>query len=461
MASDTMKITILLFIGLLLLIYPASADQIYNPYFETNSSGWDMSGTGDYSVLSTGWSSSFSSEYGVAVFKIGVDDPSESAHGYWSQDIDISGWSNLTFRSYSLYDIDSGNCDADMFITIGTVSYELPEGSFNTHIIDLDGQSGTQTIEFHASVSNTASSPYSPLSQTWIDEIYLTDEIPTSTLSGYITRSGTPLELATITLNNSGGDTISNESGYYSISDIEPGSYLVTTARTGYNSDESIVDLTSNQIHNVSLTYETPTLETLTILDSGDNSLLLGWKESLGADGVYVYVDSQSNLVATVETPYTNVKMHDLTNLEPGTSYNIWCKPYKDTIQGSMYYVSGTTTGGGGGSGGGGAVKVRPPYEDIKQEIPGYPDTYDMTNITSSDLITLASTNPEIIYAAISNISIKSPIVDKPGDNLQYFYLLIIGICCTLFSSKKEGWEVVTIISFVAVVISLIKLGWI
>ena len=81
------------------------------------------------------------------------------------------------------------------------------------------------------------------------------------------------------------------------------------------------------------------------------------------------------------------------------------------------------------GGGGGGLISGEP-----KIIISEHPKTYDLTNIT-----------------------IKSNI----EEDLFYFYALVIGICCTIVSSKKEGWEVITIISIAVIIISLIKLGWI
>ena len=364
------------------------------------------------------------------------------------QTVNVTGYSKLTFKA-QISKSSAGTAE----VNIGSATQHLSGtgGAWNSYEVDIIG-TGNQIVQVYASMSGSGNAIIA------LDTIYL---IPNPTLSGYIKDDeGNGLNTASISLDQSGGSTTSNEIGYYELI-VNPNTYAITVSKPGYQDYSGSVSVSSDTNKNVTLSKEPPTLTSLSILDSGDNSLLLGWKESLGADGVYVYVDSQTNLVATVETPYTNIKMYDLTNLEPGTSYNIWCKPYKDDMQGSMYYVSGTTTGDGGGGGGGGAVEVLPPYEDIQPEIPEYPVAYDMTNITSSDLITLAVTNPEVIYKALSNITIKSPLPDKPGDNLLYFYLFIISVCSTLFSSKKEGWEVVTIISIAVVIISLIKLGWI
>ena len=81
------------------------------------------------------------------------------------------------------------------------------------------------------------------------------------------------------------------------------------------------------------------------------------------------------------------------------------------------------------GGGGGGLISGEP-----KIIISEHPKTYDLTNIT-----------------------IKSNI----KEDLFYFYALVIGICCTIVSSKKEGWEGITIISIAVIVISLIKVGWV
>ena len=429
--------------------------QIVNPTFNSNLDGWDSAGN-----LTIGRAAS-SSYDGSDYAQIWVDYISTpTTLTTFSQTVDVTGYYKLTLVSkVGIYQSADRGGYTRMYI--GGNYVDLNEGwenriSWFEQEVDISG-TGDQTVKLE--VYTWYQDPESSAGVLCnIDNVYLT---ATPVLSGYIKGPyGDPIIGATIAVNFSDLSTTSNETGYYSLL-IPPQTVSYSVTRSGYNDYTDTVVITGDATKNVSLSYATPTLTSLSILDSGDNSLLLGWKESLGADGVYVYVDSQTNLVATVETPYTNIKMYDLTNLDPGTSYNIWCKPYKDSLEGSMYYVSGTTTGGGGGGGGGGAVEVLPPYEDIQPETPEYPETYDMTNITSGDLITLAATNPEVIYEALSNITIKSPLPDKPGDNLLYFYLLIISVCSTLFSSKKEGWEVVTIISFVAVVISLIKLGWI
>ena len=438
------KIIFLLFF--ILILQTPIALGISNPGFETGDfTGWFQAGA------TVGTDYAYQGDYGCRLLT-----PGTTSHVGQS----------LTLTDTLSYDIKIVEFDAPGEFVVQWQG-SVPSGSFNIieysstcdwkrEYIDTSEWNG-----YHGNLIFVAWNP-SPGVEVWIDEVS-TSEYPPGTLSGWIDNNlGYGVSSATVSLNNSGGETTTNDTGYYSISDITADTYLITVTSPSYNDYNDTVVLSGDTTKNITLTYKTPELTSLSILDSGDNSLLLGWQESLGADGVYVYVDSQTNLVATVETPYTNIQMYDLTNLEPGTSYNIWCEPYKNTMRGSMYYVSGTTSGGSGGSGGGGgAVEVLPPIGDVIPGVPEYPDTYDMTNITSSDLITLVSTNPEAISEAISNITIRSPLVDDPEDNLLYFYLLIIGVCCALYSSKKEGWEVITIISAVVAIISLIKLGWI
>lgn len=438
-----LKIISLLFF--ILIFQTPLAIGVVNPGFETGDlTGWSKTGNVD-----VGTDYAYSGSYGARIYTPGVP------ASYLQQ--------QLTLGDTVSFDIKIVELDTEVLIqwqgtnptgNFNLATYSTTSG-WNRKYIDTSAYNGYYGFLKFRTYS------YNPGNDFYIDDVSTTMSEP-GTLSGWIDNNlGYDVSSATVTLNNSGGETTTNDTGYYLISDIITDTYLISVTSPSYNDYNDTVVISGDVIKNITLTYKTPELTSLSILDAGDNSLLLGWRESLGADGVYVYVDSQTNLVEIVETPYTNIKMYDLTNLEPGTSYNIWCKPYKDTMQGSMYYVSGTTTGGGGGGGGGGAVEVLPPYEDIQPEIPEYPEVYDITNITSSDFITLAATNPEVIYEALSNITIRSPLPDKPGDNLLYFYLLIISVCSTLFSSKKEGWEVVTIISFVVVVISLIKLGWI
>ena len=450
-----------LYLGLLIIIIfmcgPASA-QVINGDFNTNVSGWSSSTSGEgganlYWLLY--------GDDGRGILKVGHStDGDHSGYSNAWQHIDVTGYQYLNFSVNTLANSNDPDYGGHIKATLGSQTCWINNtgNTWQSKSINIAGN-GVKTIEFE--VYRYMTGIYKGTFWLRLDNVELIP-YPKYIVSGYVkNNAGTGLNGAIVTLDSLSGNATTNESGYYEITQVLASAYTITTTKPGYQDYSDSITVSGDTTKNITLSYEVPTLTSLSILDSGDNSLLLGWKENLGVDGVYVYVDSQINLVATVETPYTNIKMYDLTNLEPGTSYNMWCKPYKDSLDGSMYYVSGTTTGGGGGGGGGGAVEVLPPYEDIQPEIPEYPDTYDMTNITSSDLITLAATNPEVIYEALSNITIKSPLPDKPGDNLLYFYLLIISVCSTLFSSKKEGWEVVTIISVVVVIISLIKLGWI
>ena len=441
-----MKFKIYLFFIFVLVLQVPIVAGVTNPGFETG----DFTGWGHTTNTAIGADYAYQSDYGCRIFT-----PGTTSHV--SQAIILGD--TLSFDLKILEFESPGEFVVQWQGSTPVGSFNIKEYSntcsWTREYIDTSEWEG-----YYGTLLFVAWSP-SPGVNVWIDEVSTTEQEP-ATLSGWIDNNlGYDVSSAIVTLNNSGGETTTNDTGYYSIPDIPENTYLITVTSPSYNDYTDTIALSGYTTKNITLTYKTPELTSLSVLDAGDNSLLLGWKESLGADGVYVYVDSQTNLVATVETPYTNIKMYDLTNLEPGTSYNIWCKPYKDTMQGSMYYVSGTTTGGGGGGGGGGAVEVLPPYEDIQPEMPEYPEAYDITNITSSDLITLAATNPEVIYEALSNITIKSPLPDKPGDNLLYFYLLILSICSTLYSSKKEGWEAITIISIAVVIIALIKLGWI
>lgn len=446
----------ILYLTLILLFFPCIVSaQVVNGFFDTSIDGWSpYTESGGFIE----WDDEFGiGETGFALIASSASGGQGEVTSTFSQYVDVTGYSSIGF--YAKTQITYGSSQGgDIYCELGSEFVDIGFTVQEWDYIELDVV-GTGVQELKYTVYRYSPAGYGGA---WmrLDNVEMT-ESPTYTLSGYVTSDANPVNLVDIVLSKSAGNTTTNEIGYYSIPNISADTYTISATRVGYTDYTDSVTISDNTEKNITMTYATPTLLSLSVLDAGDNSLLLGWKESIGADGVYVYVDSQTNLVATVETPYTNIKMYDLTNLEPGTSYNIWCKPYKDDMQGSMYYVSGTTTGGGGGGGGGGAVEVLPPYEDIQPEIPEYPETYDMTNITSSDLITLAATNPEVIYEALSNITIKSPLSDKPGDNLLYFYLLILSICGTLVSSKKEGWDVVTIISFVVVVISLIKLGWI
>ena len=82
---------------------------------------------------------------------------------------------------------------------------------------------------------------------------------PTSTLSGYVTDDvyGNPINSASISLNNSGGSTTSNVSGFYSISDITADTYSITASAALYENYFDIVSISSDTTKNISMTLDT------------------------------------------------------------------------------------------------------------------------------------------------------------------------------------------------------------
>lgn len=81
---------------------------------------------------------------------------------------------------------------------------------------------------------------------------------PTYTLSGYVTdTSDNPIQSATVTLSDSGGEDVTNVSGYYEITEISSDNYGITATATSFERYSDYVSVTEDTIKNISMVLDT------------------------------------------------------------------------------------------------------------------------------------------------------------------------------------------------------------
>ena len=79
-------------------------------------------------------------------------------------------------------------------------------------------------------------------------------ELSYASVSGYVlNETGSPISGADIELTSSNSYTTSSD-GYYSFSNVNPGSYVVKTSAEGYYSDSSSVSLSSSEVEEFNIT---------------------------------------------------------------------------------------------------------------------------------------------------------------------------------------------------------------
>jgi len=90
--------------------------------------------------------------------------------------------------------------------------------------------------------------------------IYVEDYIINEeNLTGYVTNNlGNSVSAATITLNNSGGSTNSNDTGYYEITGISSGTYSITATSPTHEDYSDTVSITADTEKNITMTRLNP-----------------------------------------------------------------------------------------------------------------------------------------------------------------------------------------------------------
>lgn len=276
-----------------------------------------------------------------------------------------------------------------------------------------------------------------------------------STLSGYVTNNfNNSVSSATITLNNSGGSTTSNDTGYYEITGIPSSTYSITATSPTHQDYSDTVSITADTEKNISMTRLTPALPNVGIIDSSESTLRIGWKENAVVDSVRIYQGTNTNLIATEDTSYVSLASYTVENLDADTGYNFWLEPWDGSVSGSKYYVSGTTDGDGGGGGGGGGDPT-----PTATGTPG-PTAPPYTNYTDEDWLNLTRYEQEYILFEHDTLNVTiGTYTPKPVNVSFWFIVLIAGILSTIYGLFTKGGELMFSGGLVTFVIAMIKLG--
>ena len=265
---------------------------------------------------------------------------------YMSQDIDVTGYSRIEFGAKAgAY--PSENTGGTVKAYLGGNEIDLDQGyaqrtTWYNYSIPVSG-TGTQTFKTELYCWKDAAGPSgSALGVIAIDHVIL---IENPVLSGYVHDNyGYPIGPAYLSLNESVYSTESNDSGYYEITNIVPGTYLLTIT-SGNNYDyTATIDITSDTEHNVTVTRLPPAvISGPSIIDSSVSSLRIGWTENSVTDSVKIYKSTNTNLIYTMDTAYTYINSYIATGLGIETSYTFWIQPMDGTVSGLKYEISGTT----------------------------------------------------------------------------------------------------------------------
>ena len=310
-----------------LFLISTAAGDITNPGFETG----DLTGWFDIGNVTVGTDYAYSGNYGCRVKTPGA--PSS----WLGQTITLSD--TLSFN-LKILDVSESNV---------LISWQGSSPSGNFNIEEFTSTQGWQreyidTSAWNGYYGNLKFSVTSndPGSEFWLDDLSTT-ELPT--LSGYVKDNyGDPIGPAYLSLNESGGSTESNDSGYYEITDITIGTYLLTVT-SGNNYDyTAVVDITSDTEHNVTMTRKLPDfISGPSIIDESATSLTIGWTENSVVDSVKIYQGTNTNLIYTMDTSYTYTNYHEVSSLDYETQYTFWVQPLDGTVAGTKYEITGTT----------------------------------------------------------------------------------------------------------------------
>lgn len=373
---------------------------------------------------------------------------------YSQQNVDFTGYNNLTFYYKLQYSNTPDTKEGCIYVGNNKHSLPFTDNTWTYYNIDVSGYEGVKTLRMSAKVGLIANVPVHYWVKFQIDDIALTNFNPV--LYGYVTNNlGNPVSAATITLNNSGGSTTSNDTGYYRIEEIPSGTYTISATSPTHIDYSDTVSITTNTEKNISMTRLTPTLSNVGIIDSSENTLRIGWKENAVVDSVRIYQGTNTNLIATEDTSYISLASYTVGNLDADTGYNFWLEPWDGAVSGIKYYVSGTTDGDGGGGGGGGGGDPTPTATGT----PG-PTPPPWTNITDEDWLNLTRYEQEYILFEHDQLNITIGTYTPKPINLSFWYLILfLGICSTAYGSQKKNGEVLFTCGLVTVVISMIKLG--
>lgn len=226
----------------------------------------------------------------------------------------------------------------------------------------------------------------------------------TSKLSGYVTNNlDNPVSTATITLNNSGGSTNSNDTGYYEITGLSSGTYSITATSPTHEDYSDTVIMVGNIEKNITMTRLSPVL-TYTDTDTTVYSVLLNWRRNIVVDNVRIYKDTETRLLTTVASGPTSSGLYSDKNLDCNKGYVYWLQPMDGSVAGPKYRIDAKTDpctdGGGGGT-------VPDPTPDLTPVVTPGPTVPPEINMTQEEWLNLTLEEKQDVLA---NITLMAPV---------------------------------------------------
>ena len=430
-----MKELTFIILFLLFLIPPCSA-QVLNGGFEDFThpplvfDNWTSgeSTTGNpYSTidgLTTG--SAYAGSYAV-IIKANIQGNNSAYSSYTTylqQNVDLTGYANLTLYYKAIRDsAGEPNYEAEACIYIGNDKYVLPWQAppWTYYVIDVSGYNGVKTLKLSSKMRILNYTSMCADTSLYLDQIVLVAP-QTYTLSGYVTNNlGSSVSAAAITLNNSGGSTNSNDTGYYEITGILSDIYTITATSPTHVDYSDTVSITANTEKNISMTRLTPLL-TWTDAETTKNDVYLKWRRNAVVDNVRIYKDTETRLLTTVSFGSTLAGLYSDRNLDCDKGYVYWLQPMDNDIAGPKYRIDAKTDPCDGGGGGGGDPTPTP----SPTATPG-PTPPPWTNITQEEWLNLTLDQKQEILA---NMSLFPPLLEFQWDDIYVWGIHLFLILC-------------------------------
>ncbi len=378
-----------------ILCSTASANIFNNSDFENY--GWpvpEWTSFGDYIEL--GGSRAHDGSYGCGLWvpgDIGEND------AYISQTVTLSNNGTLSYW-IKRGSVLTGN-DNYFEVIIGTDTYRAYTngGAFDwvQKEIDVSEYDGEYLVKFwgHAGSDDTV--------MIYIDTIEVTEQTAYN-LYGYVTNNlGNPVGSANIVLNNSGGETTSNDTGYYEITGISSGIYTITATSPTHEDYSDTVSISGNTEKNITMTRLSPVL-TYTDSDTTVTDVFLFWKRNNVVDNVRIYKDTETRLLTTVGNGAYLSGMYSDKNLECNKGYVYWLQPMDGSVAGPKYRIDAKTDpctdGGSGGT-------VPDPTPDLTPVVTPGPTVPPEINMTQEEWLNLTLEEKQDV---LTNITLMAPV---------------------------------------------------
>ena len=416
------------------MIPPGSA-QIVNGYFINDANNWTQYslGTGNTEWLEF-WGYEDSSNVRMVVGH--PKDITSAGTASFTQYVDVTGYGKLRFYSKtSLWEPgEVEGLGATGIASVGPSSVSLGNtfNGWSFYELDIVG-SGVQEVKFELDGWVTIIQSVNRYSQFAIDNVELIDQYQFK-LSGYVTDSdGDPME-ASVCLDNSGGETTSNDTtGYYEFTWVETGNYTLTVTKPTQQDYTDIISISGNTEKNITMTRLSPVL-TWTDADTTVTDVFLKWKRNIVVDNVRIYKDTETRLLTTVGSGGYLSGMYNDKNLDCNKGYVYWLQPMDGSVAGPKYRIDAKTDpctdGGGGGT-------VPDPTPDLTPVVTPGPTVPPEINMTQEEWLNLTLVEKQDVLANITLMApvdrLFSPLLEfKWEDVLVWGIHLVLILCAVL-----------------------------